>query len=90
MIPANLAEQLSTALARWDGRGPTENDTLEAGKALAQRRNGRADLGCAAVRREMMNGIEGIEWTGDSVRSDIAADPEARLLAVGFWVASPL
>ncbi|MDP7727616.1 hypothetical protein [Mycobacterium sp. TY813] len=35
MIPAHLVEQLSTALARWDGRGPTEDDTLEAGKALA-------------------------------------------------------
>lgn len=34
MIPANLIEQLSTALARWDGRGPTD-DTLHAGKALA-------------------------------------------------------
>jgi hypothetical protein len=32
----------------------------------------------------MMPGIEEIEWTGGSVRSDIAADPEARLLAVGF------
>jgi len=35
MIPAQLVEQLSTALARWDGRGPTEDDTLEAGKELA-------------------------------------------------------
>jgi hypothetical protein len=35
MIPANLVEQLSTALARWDGRGSTADDTLEAGKALA-------------------------------------------------------
>ena len=35
MIPARLIEQLSTALARWDGRGPTEDDTLETGKALA-------------------------------------------------------
>lgn len=35
MIPANLIEQLSTALARWDGRGPTDDDTLHAGKALA-------------------------------------------------------
>lgn len=24
MIPAHLVEKLSTALARWDGRGPTE------------------------------------------------------------------
>lgn len=31
-----------------------------------------------------MTGIDGIEWTGDSVRSDIAGDPDARLLAVGF------
>lgn len=35
MIPASLVEQLSTALARWDGRGPTESEALEAGKALA-------------------------------------------------------
>lgn len=35
MIPAQLVEQLSTAHARLDGRGPTGNDTLEAGKALA-------------------------------------------------------
>ncbi len=35
MIPAKLVEELATALARWDGRGPTEDDTLEAGKALA-------------------------------------------------------
>lgn len=31
-----------------------------------------------------MTGVEGIDWTGDSVRSDIAGDPDARLLAVGF------
>jgi hypothetical protein len=36
MIPANLVEQLSTALARWDGRGPTEDDNLRAGKELAR------------------------------------------------------
>jgi hypothetical protein len=35
MIPAQLVEQLSTALARWDGRGPTEDDMLHAGKELA-------------------------------------------------------
>ena len=35
MIPAQLVEQLSTALARWDGDGPSDDDTLEAGKALA-------------------------------------------------------
>ena len=35
MIPAQLVEQLSTALARWDGRGPSDDDTLETGKALA-------------------------------------------------------
>jgi hypothetical protein len=35
MIPAHLVEQLSTALARWDGCGPTEDDMLHAGKALA-------------------------------------------------------
>lgn len=31
-----------------------------------------------------MTGIGDIEWTGGSVRSDIAGDPDARLLAVGF------
>lgn len=35
MLPAGLVEQMAVALARWDGRGPTEDDTLEAGKALA-------------------------------------------------------
>lgn len=31
-----------------------------------------------------MKGIEGIDWTGGSVRTDIATDQDARLLAVGF------
>ena len=31
MIPAQLVEPLSTALARWDGRGPSDDDTLESG-----------------------------------------------------------
>lgn len=35
MIPAQLVEQLLTALARWEGRGPTEDDMLHAGKELA-------------------------------------------------------
>jgi hypothetical protein len=35
MIPAHLVEQLPPTLDRRDGRGPTEYDTLEAGKALA-------------------------------------------------------
>jgi len=35
MIPAQLVEQLSTALARWDGPGPSDDNTLEADKALA-------------------------------------------------------
>ena len=48
MIPAHLVEQLPTALDRWDWRGPTEDDTPEAGKALSQRSDGRADLGRAA------------------------------------------
>jgi hypothetical protein len=34
-IPAQLFEQLSAALARWDGRGPSEDETLRAGKGLA-------------------------------------------------------
>lgn len=37
-----------------------------------------------------MTGIEGIEWSGDSVRSDIAGDPEAWLLAVGFLGGAPI
>lgn len=37
-----------------------------------------------------MTGIEGIEWTGDTVRSDIAGDPEAWLLAVGFLGDAPV
>ncbi|WP_255396767.1 hypothetical protein [Mycobacterium sp. 852002-51613_SCH5001154] len=35
MLAAQLVEKLSTALARWDGRGPTEDDMLHAGKKLA-------------------------------------------------------
>lgn len=34
---AHLGEQLSTALARSEGRGPSDDDTLEAGKALTRR-----------------------------------------------------
>ena len=40
MIPAQLIEQLSTALAQWDGRGPSDDDTLEAGRALADGHRG--------------------------------------------------
>jgi hypothetical protein len=29
MIPKQSAEQLSTVLARWDGREPSDDDTLE-------------------------------------------------------------
>lgn len=35
MIPTHLFVQLSTALARWDGRGPTPKDDYRAGKELA-------------------------------------------------------
>jgi hypothetical protein len=35
MIPAHLVEQLTNALARWDGRGLTPDDDLEAGKEMA-------------------------------------------------------
>jgi hypothetical protein len=35
VIPAQLVERLSTALARWDGRGPSSDEELEAGKAMA-------------------------------------------------------
>lgn len=34
-LPAKLVEQLALALARWDGRGPSGDDTLEAGATLA-------------------------------------------------------
>jgi hypothetical protein len=37
-----------------------------------------------------MTGIERIDWTGDSVRSDVAGDPDARLLAVGFLNSVPV
>jgi hypothetical protein len=40
MIPTQLVEQLSTAVARWDGRAPSDNNTLEAGKALADGHHG--------------------------------------------------
>ena len=32
MIPTQLAEQLSTAHARWDGRGPSDDDRLESAR----------------------------------------------------------
>ncbi len=35
MIPADLLERLANALARWDGRGPTSDDDLQAGKEMA-------------------------------------------------------
>jgi hypothetical protein len=35
MLPTNLLEQLSTALARWDGRGSSNDETLRTGKELA-------------------------------------------------------
>lgn len=34
-LPPGLLERLSVALARWDGRGPTEDDMLFAGRDLA-------------------------------------------------------
>jgi hypothetical protein len=34
MILAHLVEQLSTALARWDKRGPTADDNLETSTVL--------------------------------------------------------
>ena len=37
-----------------------------------------------AIYPGTVKGIENIDWTGCSVRSDIAADPDASLLAVGF------
>jgi hypothetical protein len=35
VIPAHLFEQLTEALARWDGPGPTRDDDLEAGSKTA-------------------------------------------------------
>lgn len=35
VIPADLTERLTTALARWDGRGPGEEDARYAGSELA-------------------------------------------------------
>ncbi|WP_185746727.1 hypothetical protein [Mycolicibacter terrae] len=35
MIPVDILENLITALARWEGRGPTEDETYEAGKEMA-------------------------------------------------------
>ncbi|WP_176217666.1 hypothetical protein [Mycobacterium avium] len=35
MLSADILEKLITALARWDGRGPTEDDMLEAGREMA-------------------------------------------------------
>lgn len=37
-----------------------------------------------------MNGVEGIEWTSGTVRSDIAGDPAAGLEAVGFLGTVPV
>ena len=34
MIPANLVEQLTNALAHWEGRAPTPDDDLQAGKEM--------------------------------------------------------
>lgn len=35
VIPVEILEPLIAAVARWDGRGPTEDDALYAGKELA-------------------------------------------------------
>jgi hypothetical protein len=35
VIPVRLIKQLADSLARWDGRGPTPDDDLEAGKEMA-------------------------------------------------------
>lgn len=35
VIPADILEALIVAVARWDGRGPSEDDMLHAGKELA-------------------------------------------------------
>lgn len=35
VIPVDITERLIVAVARWEGRGPTEDDALHAGKELA-------------------------------------------------------
>jgi hypothetical protein len=35
VIRAHLVGQLTNAPARWDGRGPTPDDNLQAGKEMA-------------------------------------------------------
>jgi hypothetical protein len=35
VIPADILEKLITALAHWDGRGPGEDDMLDAGREMA-------------------------------------------------------
>jgi hypothetical protein len=35
VIPADILEKLTTSLARWDGRGPSDDDTLHAGQEMA-------------------------------------------------------
>ncbi len=35
VIPVEIAERLIVAVARWEGRVPTEDDALHAGKELA-------------------------------------------------------
>lgn len=35
MIPVDLLEALISAVARWDGRGPSLDDSDEAGRELA-------------------------------------------------------
>ena len=37
MIPTQLVEQLSTAVARWDGRAPSDDDTLEGARRRPSR-----------------------------------------------------
>lgn len=35
MIPVDLLERLTSALAHWDGRGPTPDDDFQVGKEMA-------------------------------------------------------
>ena len=57
MIPAHLVEQLSTALARWDGRGPTEDDTLETSTVLRCQAAKMLGVPRATVYRYLSDGV---------------------------------
>ena len=57
MIPAHLVEQLSTALARCDKRGPTEDDTLETSMVLRCQAAKMLNVSRATVYRHLSDGV---------------------------------